>query len=82
MEFELLLLCSKQCSLKQKSKGHKAITMKNEKHVNYIHLAFLWIYTTDTANPEQKPAEELKASALPVQLRFRSPKASLYIFTH
>lgn len=30
----------------------------------------------DTAKPEQKPAEELKASALPEQLRFRSPKAS------
>lgn len=83
MEFELLLLCSKQRSFKQKSKGHRTVTIKEEKHVNYIHLVlYLCIYTTDTANPEQKPAEELKASTLPEQLRFRSPKASLYIFSH
>lgn len=83
MGFELLLLCSKQRRFKQKSKGHRAITIKEEKHVSYIPLVlFLCIYTMDTANPEQKPAEELKASALPEQLSLRSPKASLYISSH
>lgn len=83
MEFKLPLLCSKQRRFKQKSKGHPAITIKEEKHVNYMHLVLvLYIYIMDTADLEQKPAEELKASALPEQLRFRSPKAFLYIFSH
>lgn len=83
MEFELLLLCSKQCCFKQRIQGNQVITIKEQKRVSYIHLAlFLCIYTMDTATPEQKPGVELKTSALPEQPRFRRPKSSFYISSH